>query len=94
MELIAALRDFRPDLVSTHTAKAGWIGRAACARLGLAAIYTPHGWPIGNRMPGARALVFRAAERRAAPWSRAIVCVCEHERRLAMAHGSAPGRSA
>jgi glycosyltransferase involved in cell wall biosynthesis len=87
LELTAALRDFRPDLVSTHTAKAGWIGRAACARLGLPAIYTPHGWPIGNRMPGPRARLFRAAERRAAPWARAIVCVCEYERRLALAHG-------
>ena len=76
-ELTAALRDFRPDLVSTHTAKAGWIGRAACARLGIPAIYTPHGWPIGDRMPGPRALLFRVAERRGRPWARAIVCVCE-----------------
>ena len=50
-ELTAALRDFRPDLVSTHTAKAGWIGRAACAWLGVPAIYTPHGLPVGDRMP-------------------------------------------
>lgn len=88
-ELSAALRDFRPDLVSTHTAKAGWIGRAACARMGLAAIHTPHGWPIGARMPGSGEL-FRMAERIAAPWARAIVCVCEDERQLALARGLAP----
>ena len=89
VELTAALRDFRPTLVSTHTAKAGWIGRAACARLGLAAIHTPHGWPMGGRMPGPGTLLFRMAERTAAPWARAIVCVCEHERQLAFAQGLA-----
>lgn len=86
-ELTAALREFRPALVSTHTAKAGWIGRAACARLDLPAVYTPHGWPAGERMPAPRAAVFGLAERAAARWARAIVCVCEYERQLALAKG-------
>ncbi len=90
LELTAALRDFQPDLVSTHTAKAGWIGRAAAARLGVPAIYTPHGLPVGDRMPGPRGALFRTAERIAARWARAIVCVCEEERRLALAHAIAP----
>src|SRR5207302_3734745 len=50
-EMIAALREFRPHLVSAHTAKAGWIGRAAAARLGIPAVYTPHGWPVAGRFP-------------------------------------------
>jgi glycosyltransferase involved in cell wall biosynthesis len=91
-ELTAALRDFRPDLVSTHTAKAGWIGRAACAWLGVPAIYTPHGLPVGDRMPGARGFLFPAAERVAGGWARAVICVCEHERKLALAHRIAPPR--
>jgi glycosyltransferase involved in cell wall biosynthesis len=92
LELTAALRDFRPDLVSTHTAKAGSIGRAACARLGIPAIHTPHGLPVGDRMPGPRGLLFQAAERVAGRWARAIVCVCRHERNLALAHRIAPAR--
>jgi glycosyltransferase involved in cell wall biosynthesis len=90
LELAAALRDFRPDMVSTHTAKAGWIGRAACARLGIPAIYTPHGLPVGDRMPGSRGLLFQAAERVAGRWARAVICVCEHERKLALARSIAP----
>ncbi len=89
-ELAAALREFRPDLVSTHTAKAGWIGRAACAQLGLPALYTPHGLPVGRRMPGLRGALFQAAEHVAANWTRAVICVCEHERKLALAHAIAP----
>ncbi len=88
-ELIAALGAFGPRLVSTHTAKAGWLGRAACARLGIPAIHTPHGWPVARRLPGPGALLFTAAERMAARWARAVVCVCEEERRVALAHGFA-----
>src|SRR4051794_21842607 len=71
-ELIAGLRDFRPDLVSTHTAKAGWLGRAAAARLGIPALYTPHGWPIAGRFSPARGALYTVAERAAARWTDAV----------------------
>ncbi len=89
IELMAALRGYHPDLVSAHTAKAGWLGRAACARLGIPAVYTPHGLPVGGRMRGAQGVLFAAAERIAAPWARAIICVAEAERRLALERGLA-----
>ncbi|MEN6602424.1 MAG: glycosyltransferase family 4 protein [Bryobacteraceae bacterium] len=83
-ELSNALAEFRPDIVSTHTAKAGWIGRAVCARLGIPAVYTPHGWPAGDRFPPLKRQVFAAAERIAARQARVIVCVCEHEKQVAI----------
>jgi glycosyltransferase involved in cell wall biosynthesis len=89
-ELVKALREFQPDLVSTHTAKAGWVGRAACARLRIPAIYTPHGLPVGDRMSRRASPFYGLAERVAARWGRAIVCVCESERRLALAQRIAP----
>jgi glycosyltransferase involved in cell wall biosynthesis len=89
-ELTAALRDFAPDLVSTHTAKAGWLGRAACARLGLPSLYTPHGWPCGDRMPAGPRFFFAAAERAASRWGNLIICVSERERELALARRLAP----
>ncbi len=88
-ELTGALRSLAPDLVSTHTAKAGWIGRAACARLGLPAVHTPHGWAIGRRISAASGVLFTLAERVARPWAEAVICVCEHEKRLAVAKGVA-----
>lgn len=89
-ELAGALRDWRPDLVSTHTAKAGLVGRVASVRLGLPVIYTPHGWPIGDRISRVHGILFGLVERVAARWADAIVCVCEHERRLALEHRIAP----
>jgi glycosyltransferase involved in cell wall biosynthesis len=89
-ELTSLLRELGPDLVSTHTAKAGWIGRAACARLGLPAIYTPHGLAVGDRISAAAGAVFTLAERVAARWTRAILCVSNYERKLALARRIAP----
>ncbi len=89
-ELTQALRTFRPDIVSTHTAKAGLIGRIASHRLGIPALYTPHGWTIGQRISRFAAPVFTAIERRAARWSAAIVCVCEQEKQLALQKRIAP----
>jgi glycosyltransferase involved in cell wall biosynthesis len=88
-ELTKELRAFAPDLVSTHTAKAGWIGRAAAHRLKLPVLYTPHGLPIGGRFsPGAGAL-FTFFERAALPWTTGVICVSESERRLAIEKGIA-----
>ncbi|MDQ2946854.1 MAG: glycosyltransferase, partial [Acidobacteriota bacterium] len=83
-ELISVLRQMRPDLVSAHTAKAGFIARAACARLGIPSIYTPHGWVIDDRISIAWGAVFSTAERLASRWTRATICVCEYERQLAI----------
>ena len=83
-EIVTALRALAPDLVSTHTAKAGWIGRAAARRLSIPALYTPHGWTIGSRMSPRLGAIFSLAEKIAAKWSAAIICVCEDEKRLAL----------
>ena len=88
-ELRRALDRFRPELVSTHTAKAGWIGRAVCARRGWPVLYTPHGWAIGDRFGAAQGTLFRWAERIAAGWASGIVCVSEYERELALRAGIA-----
>lgn len=88
-ELAQAVREFGPDLLSLHTAKAGWVGRAVAARLGVPAIYTPHGWSIGDRHSLVEGMLFRLAEKAASKWAAAIICVCESERRLALEKGVA-----
>ncbi|MGA2275375.1 MAG: glycosyltransferase family 4 protein [Bryobacteraceae bacterium] len=84
-EVAAALREFQPHLVSAHTAKAGWIARAACAWLKIPAIYTPHGLSVGSRAKTPLRTLARLAERAAGRWNHDIVCVCEAERQLALA---------
>jgi glycosyltransferase involved in cell wall biosynthesis len=88
-ELVRVLRRLRPDVVSAHTAKAGILGRLASRMLGIPVVYTPHGWPAGERMPAAARAVFAVVERAASRWCDRIVCVCEYERRLALSRGFA-----
>lgn len=88
-EIVQVLRRLKPDLVSTHTAKAGSIGRAASRLLGIPVLYTPHGWPAGERMPRLARAVFAIVERVMARWCEAIICVCEHEKQLALEKGLA-----
>jgi glycosyltransferase involved in cell wall biosynthesis len=84
LELAAAMREFQPDVLSLHTAKAGWIGRLVAARQGIPAIYTPHGWSLGDRFAAPAGLAFRWAEKAAARWAGAIICVCQYEKELAL----------
>ena len=88
-ELSGAVLDFKPDVLSLHTAKAGWIGRIVASRLSIPAVYTPHGWPFGDRFSAGARFAFRLAEKALASRAAAIVCVCRHERDLALRQGVA-----
>lgn len=86
-ELAGELKRFQPDLVSLHTAKAGFLGRLAAPRIGAPALYTPHGWAFGERFPFLSRSAFLLAERMMAQRARTILCVCRYERELALARG-------
>jgi glycosyltransferase involved in cell wall biosynthesis len=90
-ELLHVLKAWKPDIVSTHTAKAGLLGRAACRSLRIPVTYTPHGWSIGQRISAVAGPIFCMVERMAARWTDAIICVSEQERQLALKkHVAAP----
>lgn len=73
-----AIRDFRPDVVHTHSAKGGILGRAAANALGVPAIvHGVHGAPFHPYQGrGARAF-FRLCERWAATKCHAFVSVAD-----------------
>ena len=78
------------DVVHTHTAKAGVLGRfAARARKVPAVVHTIHAFPVypGMTWPVRRALL--AVERRAARCAARIIAVCDANAREALALGIA-----
>jgi len=81
------LARLRPDVVATHTAKAGALGRAAAASLGLPAVHTPHGWPFEMQVAAPQVAAWRVAERLLARLPATLVDVSEHERDRALAAG-------
>jgi glycosyltransferase involved in cell wall biosynthesis len=72
------LRDFQPDVVHTHSAKAGILGRLAASRLGVPAIvHGVHGAPFHPYQGRAARALFRACERWAASKCHAFVSVAD-----------------
>ena len=82
-QLIDVLRDERPDIVHTHMAKAGTLGRLAAAVYNRTAgrsrparvVHTYHGHVLEGYFSAGMARVFTAAERQLARLSDAIVAI-------------------
>jgi glycosyltransferase involved in cell wall biosynthesis len=89
-ELMRVLVQLKPDLVCTHTAKAGFLGRLASALLRIPVLYTPHGWAIGDRISQKSARIFQTLERGAAPLADRIINVSQAEFELARRYRIAP----
>ncbi len=90
LQIAALLRQLAPDVVHTHSSKAGLLGRWAATRAGVPLrIHSPHVFAFEMRVaPGLRAL-FLLAERLAARWTDLLVCVSEAEARSARRMGRA-----
>ena len=85
------LRAFRPDVVHTHSGKAGLLGRMAASKLRVPAIvHTVHGAPFHPYQSRAARAVFRQCERFAAARCDKIVSVADAMTDLLVGAGVAP----
>jgi glycosyltransferase involved in cell wall biosynthesis len=90
VRLRALLKEARPDLVSTHSSKAGWLGRLAARAMRIPALFTAHGWAFTEGVPQSQRHVYALAERVAAPLAQRIITVSEYDRALALRRRIAP----
>jgi len=89
----ADLRQFKPEVVHTHSAKAGVLGRAAATALGVPAIvHGVHGAPFHPYQSPVSRAVFRACERWAASRCHAFVSVRRCDDRSHGERRSGPAR--
>ena len=80
-ELRKEIRDFRPHVVHTHTAKAGFLGRTAAFFEKVPIIaHTFHGHLLKGYFSSIRSFVFTATERFLAKFSTVLVSVGERVR--------------
>jgi glycosyltransferase involved in cell wall biosynthesis len=90
-ELKRAIRDFRPDVVHTHSAKAGFLGRiAAWSQKVPAIVHTVHGAPFHRYQSAAARGLFRWCERYAAKRCHALISVADAMTNLMVEAGVAP----
>lgn len=92
-ELTEHLRRIQPDVLSTHSSKAGVLGRIAGRRLEIPTLTTAHGWLFDLPKRRGRDWVVWSIEKSVASLSNRIVTVCDSDRDLAIAAGiSGPDR--
>lgn len=76
-ELIAELQDFQPELVHTHSSKAGILGRAAAWKLKVPVVHTIHGAAFHFGQSPLQYRAYIAAEKWAAQRCDRIISVCD-----------------
>jgi len=91
LDLAKHFRDIHPDVVHTHSSKAGILGRLAARRAGVPRIvHTIHGLPFDEYQGRAANWLYRALERRASRWSHRLIAVSGDMADRARAAGLAP----
>ncbi len=87
------IREFKPDIVHTHAAKAGAIGRMAAADLGVKAIvHTFHGHVFHSYFGSVRTALYKNIERYLARRTSRVVAISERQKQeLVEEHRICPG---
>ena len=84
--LIALLEELKPDVVHTHSSKAGILGRWAAHRAKVpVVVHTIHGLAFTASTSRAANTIYRILERQAAPLTTRIVCVADAMREQSLA---------
>ncbi|MEM9804838.1 MAG: glycosyltransferase family 4 protein [Cyanobacteria bacterium P01_D01_bin.56] len=86
------IRSHHPDLVSTHSSKAGLLGRIACRLEGVPCLFTAHGWAFTQGVPRGKRYLYQALELLVSPLSEHIICVSDYDRHLGIQAGINPDR--
>lgn len=62
-ELAEVLRMRKPDIVSAHSSKAGWLSRIVGRKLGIPVVFTAHGWSFTVGLPPFKRVLHYGLER-------------------------------
>ena len=88
--LLTLLGEIRPQIVHTHSSKAGILGRAAAARLGIPAVHTIHGAAFHYGQNAVLHRLYIASEKWAAARCQRFISVCDAMTDYYVAAGIAP----
>ncbi len=81
--LRALIRSVRPQLVHTHSTKAGVLGRAAAWREGVPSLHTAHAWSFSDGLPKRRVAMAVPVEFLAGRVTDRFIVVSDADRRIA-----------
>lgn len=83
-DLTKIYNKFRPDIVATHSSKAGIVGRIAAWLCGIPNTFTAHGWSFEEGIPEPSRTLFFWIEKLVGKISTKVIAVAELEREYAL----------
>lgn len=83
-EIKKVLQKIKPDIVSTHSSKAGFLGRLAARYLDIPVLFTAHGWSFTSGKMSSRQILYKNLEKIVTPFTDLIITVSEYDRHLAL----------
>jgi len=94
LECVALLKEVQPNLLHTHSSKAGVIGRLAAWHLGVKSLFTAHGWAFTEGAPRIQRMYGLLLESLLCRLVGSVVTISEYDQRLAQRYhvGSAKRR--
>ncbi|MDF0717415.1 glycosyltransferase family 4 protein [Muricauda sp. 334s03] len=76
------LKQERPDIVISHSSKAGILCRLACYKLGIPNIFTVHGWSFTPGIKGVKRYIYLGIEKFMGRFTDHLITVSEFDYRL------------
>jgi glycosyltransferase involved in cell wall biosynthesis len=86
------IRKFQPDIVATHSSKAGILGRLASRITNTPCVFTAHGWSFTEGISEPNRSLYEVIEKWIEPITDKVICVSEHDRDIALKAGMRPDK--
>ncbi len=86
LELRKNIQAFKPDVVATHSSKAGIVGRIAAWTCGVPSVFTAHGWSFADGVPARQRKIALVCEKACGLLSKRVIAVAESEREYGLEH--------
>lgn len=81
------IKQFHPDIISTHSSKAGILGRLVAKITKTPCLFTAHGWAFTEGVPQPTRKIYQIIESLAEPLTDQIICVSDHDRHIGIKTG-------
>lgn len=86
IEIRKLLKKIGPDIIATHSSKAGIVGRIAGWSLRIPTIFTAHGWSYTDGVPQKKQRIYIFFEKVMGRISDGVIAVSEYDKQLALKH--------
>ncbi len=89
-EIRKLLKDIQPNVVATHSSKAGILGRIAAWSLHIPSVFTAHGWAFTEGVPKFKQIFYLIVEKIAGSFTNKVITVSDYDRMLSQKHRVVP----